>query len=220
MGVCQICGASFGMFGGGEEPYTGKNLRICNSCGDKLKAIDSTKKQGNESKFMQLTSDLLTLCEDEKVIELINEYFDNVYKKIDEMNIIQKETEIQTQRMKEIEEKFLEYKKHFKVTTGYSFDGYKVEKYIGILSGEVVLGTGFISEYAASFSDLFGVRSNAFADKMMSAKQGALQKLMKNALVAGANAIIGVDFDYITFNNNILGVSANGTAVVIQKEER
>ena len=163
---------------------------------------------------------LLTLCEDEKVIELINEYFDNVYKKIDEMNIIQKETEIQTQRMKEIEEKFLEYKKHFKVTTGYSFDGYKVEKYIGILSGEVVLGTGFISEYAASFSDLFGVRSNAFADKMMSAKQGALQKLMKNALVAGANAIIGVDFDYITFNNNILGVSANGTAVVIQKEER
>lgn len=43
---------------------------------------------------------------------------------------------------------------------------------------------------------------------------------MKNALVAGANAIIGVDFDYITFNNNILGVSANGTAVVIQKEER
>lgn len=219
MGVCQICGASFGMFGGGEEPYTGKDLQICNSCGAKLKAIDSAKKQGNESECMQLASDLLALCVDEKVIELINEYFGSVYKKIDEMNTIQKETEIHTQKMKEVEEKFLEYKKHFKVTTGYNFEGYRITDYKKIVSGEIVLGTGFLSEFTASFSDVFGTKSNAFADKMMTAKQGALRKLIENAMVEGANAIIGVDFDYITFSNNILGVSANGTAVVIQREE-
>ena len=33
----------------------------------------------------------------------------------------------------------------------------------------------------------------------------------------GANAVIGVDFDITTFSNNIIAVSANGTAVVIKK---
>lgn len=219
MGVCQICGASFGMFGGGEEPYTGAKLQICNSCGAKLKEIDSEKKKGNQSECMKLVSDLLALCKDEEISKLINEYLGNIYKKIDEMNTIQKETEVQTQKMREIEEKFLEYKKQFKTTTGYNFDGYRIAEYKGIVSGEVVLGTGFISEYAASFSDLFGTQSNTFAKKMSDAKQGALNNLITNALLQGANALIGVDFDYITFNNNILGVSANGTAVVIQREE-
>ena len=33
----------------------------------------------------------------------------------------------------------------------------------------------------------------------------------------GANAVIGVDFDYLTFSNNMIGVVANGTAVNIEK---
>ena len=76
-----------------------------------------------------------------------------------------------------------------------------------------------MSEFSASVSDLFGTQSNIFAKKMAQAKQGALVNLIKNALLKEANALIGVDFDYITFNNNILGVSANGTAVVIERIE-
>lgn len=87
----------------------------------------------------------------------------------------------------------------------------------GIVSGEVVIGTGFISEFAADISDIFGAHSNTFAGKMIQAKEVALEKLIRNVLIEGGNAVIGVDFDYITFENNILGVSANGTAVVIQK---
>lgn len=52
---------------------------------------------------------------------------------------------------------------------------------------------------------------------MREAKKAAYDQMIHNALVQGANALIGVDFDYITFSNNILGASANGTAVYIEK---
>lgn len=223
-GKCVFCGASFNLFNNGIGGFADeKNRKFCNKCCDIFvsqispKVAEGIRSNIPKSEVLQSIVEEHELSEEGR--EYVKDYIDYFIEKEAIKAENQKETEFQTQRMKEIEEKFLEYKKHFKVTTGYNFDGYKVMKYIGILSGEVVLGTGFISEYAASFSDLFGTRSNAFADKMMSAKQGALQKLMKNALLAGANAIIGVDFDYVTFSNNILGVSANGTAVVIQKEE-
>ena len=52
---------------------------------------------------------------------------------------------------------------------------------------------------------------------MKEVKRNAYEEMVKNAKKIGANALIGVDFDYITLSNNILGVSANGTAVRIEK---
>ena len=106
------------------------------------------------------------------------------------------------------------------ITTGFGFEGYKIIKHCGLVSGESVLGTGFISEFSASVSDLFGSASNTFASKMNEAKNIAKRHLIENALKVGANALIGVDFDYITFGNNMIGVSANATAVVVEKIEK
>ena len=52
---------------------------------------------------------------------------------------------------------------------------------------------------------------------MKTAKDNALKELISNAMIEGANAAIGVTFNYTMFNNNMLGVSASGTAVVIEK---
>lgn len=103
------------------------------------------------------------------------------------------------------------------LTTGYDFSGYHITKYVGIVSGEVVLGTGFLSEFSASVSDLFGASSGAFEEKLDTAKKAAIEKLTIKSVKEGGNAIIGVDFDYITFANNMIGVVANGTSVVIEK---
>ena len=110
-------------------------------------------------------------------------------------------------------------KRNYMVTTGYNFEGYKIEEYRKVVSGSVVLGTGFLSEFNASISDLFGAKSDTFADKLETAKDAAYDKMVIKAMSTGANAIIGVDFDYITFENNMIGVVANGTAVVIEKVE-
>ena len=54
---------------------------------------------------------------------------------------------------------------------------------------------------------------------MIEAKNAAKRRLVEQSVLAGGNAIIGVDFDYITFAGNMLGVSANGTSVTIEKME-
>ena len=48
-------------------------------------------------------------------------------------------------------------------------------------------------------------------------KKLALEDLIKKALYVGANAIIGIDFDIMTLSSNMIAVSANGTAVTIEK---
>lgn len=104
------------------------------------------------------------------------------------------------------------------LTTGFSFEGYTIKMYKGVTSGQVVLGTGFLSEFTAEFADFFGVGSNKFADKLESAKNAAIQRLINKSVSLGGNAIIGLDFDYIVFANNMIGVVANGTSVIIEKD--
>lgn len=103
------------------------------------------------------------------------------------------------------------------LTTGFNFDGYKIVNYCGIYSGESVLGTGFISEFTASVSDITGTSSKNFSGKLYKAKEAAIKNLKTQCLINGANAIIGINFNYITFSSNMIGVIANGTAVQIEK---
>lgn len=103
------------------------------------------------------------------------------------------------------------------MTSGYNFEGYRITAYKGLVSGEVVLGTGMFSEMFASFSDLFGTESDAFQEKMIKAKKAAQARLLNQVIKVGGNAVIGVDYDYVTFANNMMGLSANGTAVIVEK---
>lgn len=218
MATCKVCGKSYGMFGGGEEPYTGYKLAVCNECGNIFKVVEGTKKDDPGECEKQLKG-LIDSCHNEEVKGILKDYGSKVLKRSQELIKNQQLEKERNQLLETIEEEFEERKRNFKITTGYNFEGYNIIEYKGIVSGEVVLGTGFMSEFSASVSDLFGTQSNIFANKMAQAKQGALVNLIKNALLKEANALIGVDFDYITFNNNILGVSANGTAVVIERIE-
>jgi len=107
----------------------------------------------------------------------------------------------------------------YMLTTGYNFEGYKITKYKGIVSGEVLLGTGLFSEFSADISDIFGTESTLFSDKLENAKKISLKKLVGKSIEAGGNAIIGVDFDYISIGRNMIGVAANGTSVIIERVE-
>lgn len=102
------------------------------------------------------------------------------------------------------------------ITTGYNFDGYKIVKYINIVQSEIVLGTGFFSEISATVSDALGTTSTAMANKLLQAKREVKYILIQKSIRMGANATIGIDFDITTLRNNILVVSATGTAVVVE----
>jgi uncharacterized protein YbjQ (UPF0145 family) len=103
------------------------------------------------------------------------------------------------------------------VTTTSNFDGFRITKYISVESVEVVIGTGFWSEFTGEWQDAFGMRSTEFEKKMQQAKATAFQKLKKVAYDLEATAIVGADIDYTEFSGNRIGVIVNGTLVQLEK---
>ena len=66
----------------------------------------------------------------------------------------------------------------------------------------------------AQITDVVGGRSGAYEKSLQEARETALYELQERAAQAGGNAVVGVDLDYEVINNMLM-VSASGTAVVI-----
>lgn len=77
MGTCKICGENYGLMGGGSEPYTGHNLQVCNSCGQKLKEIDKMIHENNQDAKIVIDS-LISTVEDDETQNILQEYYNNV----------------------------------------------------------------------------------------------------------------------------------------------
>lgn len=104
------------------------------------------------------------------------------------------------------------------ITSGYNFEGYKITAYLGLCSGEAALGTGFLSSLGASLADFLGTNSSMYEEKLNAARNIALDNLIEHARSCGANAIIAVQIEYTAFSADIMGVTANGTAVRIEEK--
>jgi len=104
------------------------------------------------------------------------------------------------------------------VTTTQSVDGKKVTRYLGIVTGEAILGANIFRDLFAGIRDIVGGRSAAYEKELQRARRIALEELEERATELGANAVIGVDLDYEVLGggNGMLMVSASGTAVVVQ----
>ena len=104
------------------------------------------------------------------------------------------------------------------ITTTPSIEGKKVISYKGIVFGEVISGVDFIKDFAAGLTNFFGGRSNSYEGELIEARENAISEMTKRAESMGANAVIGVDVDYEVLGqgNNMLMVTASGTAVVVE----
>lgn len=101
-------------------------------------------------------------------------------------------------------------------TTTHSIEGKRIVEYKGIVFGEVISGVNFVRDFAAGLTNFFGGRSGSYEDELQQARDAALREMEQRAMQRGANAVIGVDIDYeiLGTGNNMLMVSASGTAVV------
>lgn len=102
------------------------------------------------------------------------------------------------------------------VTTTPSIEGKSIVEYKGIVFGEVVSGVDFVKDFAAGLTNFFGGRSGSYEGELIEARENALLEMEKRARQVGANGIVGVDIDYEVLGqaNNMLMVTASGTAVV------
>ncbi len=102
------------------------------------------------------------------------------------------------------------------VLTTHSIEG-KTIQYLGLVSGEAILGANIFKDFFAGIRDIVGGRSAAYEKELRKAKEIAIGEMVEQAKSMGANAVIGVDLDYETIavgqSGNMLMVSASGTAV-------
>ncbi len=100
-------------------------------------------------------------------------------------------------------------------TTTNNIEGKPVQEYLGIVTGETIIGANFIKDFFAGIRDIVGGRSGSYEKVLREAKTSALSEMQQRAEHMGANAIIGIDLDYETVgpNGGMLMVTASGTAV-------
>ncbi len=101
-------------------------------------------------------------------------------------------------------------------TTTPAIEGHRIASYHGIVVGEAILGANIVRDLFASVTDLIGGRSGAYEQELAKARATALKEMEDHAENRGANAVVGVDLDYEVINNMLM-VSASGTAVTIKR---
>ena len=104
------------------------------------------------------------------------------------------------------------------VTTTPNIEGKQVTKYLGLVSGEAIIGANIVKDFFAGIRDIMGGRSGAYEEGLREAKEIALREMQEQAARLGANAILSIDLDYETLGSggSMLMVTACGTAVVVE----
>jgi uncharacterized protein YbjQ (UPF0145 family) len=104
------------------------------------------------------------------------------------------------------------------ITTTPALEGRRITRYLGVVTGETILGANIVRDFMASITDIVGGRSAAYEKSLREARELALDEMTQDALMRGANAVVGVDIDYETIgaNGSMLMVSASGTAVYVE----
>lgn len=98
------------------------------------------------------------------------------------------------------------------VTTTPSIEGRPITGYLGIVTGEAILGANIFRDLFAGIRDIVGGRSGAYEQELAKARKTALREMEEVAASLGAQAVAGVDLDYEVINNMLM-VTASGTAV-------
>ncbi|MCZ7647567.1 MAG: heavy metal-binding domain-containing protein [Planctomycetota bacterium] len=106
------------------------------------------------------------------------------------------------------------------VSTTDHLEGRRILRYLGVVSGEAILGANLMQDHFIGIRDVHEGDSKKFAAELNLAKTIALDEMKERAASLGANAIVGVDIDYQGIHSESPGamllIAVNGTAVVTE----
>lgn len=198
--ICDVCGKKIN--GINSIANIVEESVLCSSCYEKLKGFKVTKKYSSMEELEKDRSLYMTMARQ-------LEYGDDIISSLEK----------HFQRKKRIlEEK--QQAQQYLMTTGSFLQGYTIEKYLGIVSGQVVIGSGFFSSFEASLADLSGTEASGYTDKLDLAKEVAQKRAVYKSVKLGGNALIGVDVEYTTFTNDLMSVIFTGTSVLVRRDDK
>ena len=82
------------------------------------------------------------------------------------------------------------------MTTTPSVEGKQIVRYLGVVTGETIIGANVFRDFLAGVRDFFGGRSGSYEAVLREAKDTALEEMARQAEALGANAVVGIDLDY------------------------
>jgi len=103
-------------------------------------------------------------------------------------------------------------------TTTHTIEGREITEYLGIVTGEAIIGANVFKDFFASITDIIGGRSGSYERSLKKAQTIALEELENRADEMGADAVVGIDLDYEILGEkaSMLMVTVSGTAVRIR----
>lgn len=102
------------------------------------------------------------------------------------------------------------------VTTGHFVPGREIAQLLDVVSAECVFGMNIFKDVFSSITDVIGGRSGTMQKSLREGRQKVMAQLRTEAFALGAEAVIGVAFDYSEISGggkSMLFVVATGTAV-------
>ena len=104
------------------------------------------------------------------------------------------------------------------MTTTPSVEGKQIVRYLGVVTGETIIGANVFRDFLAGVRDFFGGRSGSYEAVLREAKDTALEEMARQAEALGANAVVGIDLYYETVggSGSMLMVTCSGTAVRVE----
>lgn len=106
------------------------------------------------------------------------------------------------------------------ILTTPTIEGKKINKYLGLVTGDSLLGANMYKDMFSGVRDVVGGRTSKYEEELTNARKLALQSMQEKAEKKGANAIIGTRVAYHnlggTMGNTIM-VTVSGTAVSYQE---
>jgi uncharacterized protein YbjQ (UPF0145 family) len=100
-------------------------------------------------------------------------------------------------------------------TTTSSIEGRPISQYLGLVSGEAVMGANIFRDLFASIRDIVGGRSGSYENVLRGGRDQALSELIEEGQRLGADAIVGIAIDYeaVGSSDSMMMVVITGTAV-------
>ena len=226
MANCENCGVKLNAFNETYPIWNDTDKKLCNKCRGRFdKLLQSKKLALGSSQITRdfLASNMQTLQFTTEGMQYLNEYADYI-----DANRGPTPEEIALEEEKKIEEDREKKGELAKIliSSGFNFEGYRIVKYSGYISGDDAVQiprSGIFSR---------GRNGANLTEALVQIRRQALTELKEAAYNLGCNAVIGVDFDYLTLDPEsatltggtlyepyVICVTANGNAVVIEKIE-
>jgi uncharacterized protein YbjQ (UPF0145 family) len=104
------------------------------------------------------------------------------------------------------------------ITTTPFVAGHRVTENKGQVFGLVVRSRGLVGNLTAAIRSLAGGEITEYTELLEDTRRQAIDRMVSNATLMGANAVISMRFDSSELNNSMSEIVAYGTAVVIEPD--